>query len=136
MREQGVRGVLVRRTRALQGRFWRHRGAYLAEHESVSLEVMVAVLRCCLCVRFAHSGDLIYEQMRGLPIVGPLSDLGAALVPDVNECRSRSDPSPQLVREFGMLPRGANMSTSLIQVRYVDDLLANSNSLCVTCLTQ
>lgn len=130
LRDKCVRGLLVQRCRSLKGRHWRHGGVFLAEHACVSIDVMITVLRCCLCVMFTHVGDIIYDQAKGLPIGGPSADLGAALAFGVNESRSRFAPPPKLREDFDMLPAGMARLASLMQVRYVDVVLALSNSLC------
>lgn len=54
----------------------------------------------------------------------------------VNESRSRFAPPERLNNELSMLPQGVALLHSLAQIRYVDDLLAVSMSLCVPCLTR
>ena len=134
LRARGFRGVLVRRSRQLRGRLWRHGGAYLADHFFLSFEAMLITLKASLGVRLARLGNWVFEQTAGLPIGGPLSDLGAALLLGQNEAAWRFHETLPRRAPFADLPRGAAADTIVAQTRYVDDLLAVSGSICEACL--
>lgn len=76
-RERGSNGVLAHNVRQLRGRMWRLGGAHV---DDTSLADTLLVLRTRLTLHFTTFDQAVFVQPRGLPIGGPLSDLGAALL--------------------------------------------------------
>lgn len=133
-RRRGFRGVLVEQTRQLRGRPWRPTGAYLAGWQFVSFVDMIATLQAFLAVRVATFGDTVYEQTRGLPIGGQLSDLSAALLLSLQEATWRQLHPLRVRAGFGALVDSRSCDKAIAQARYVDDMLCLSRSVCPDCL--
>lgn len=101
LRSRGFRGILVRAGRRLQGRLWRHPGAYQDTWRFVTFADMRHVLAASLSVRYAFFAGAVFGQARGMPIGGPLSDLGAALLLGMQEAAWRQHLRLRRLAGFG-----------------------------------
>lgn len=134
-RARGCHGVLVYAGRGLRGRMWKHPGAYVDGATFVGLSETVEVLRARLGVGFAVFGDLVLEQAHGLPIGGPLSDLGASLSLSMQEAAWATLAPLRRADGWGCLADSAACAAHVGQVRYVDDMLTMSRSPCEGCVS-
>lgn len=134
LRSQGAQGIFVHHTRALRGRTWRHGGAYRADAAYVSFKRMYVLLEAGLRSCLAMLGDMVYRQTAGLPIGGPLSDVGSNLLLTLQEATWRNCPPWRTAASFHLSPSPAGLDEEVAAVRYVDDVLAVTGCLCSACL--
>lgn len=134
LRSRCYRGVVIQSSRQLRGRPVRTSGLSQCGATYVSFEVMRGLLVASLSVRFATYGDEVFIQEGGLPIGGPLSDLGAGLLLGLQESVWRQLPRLRSLGAFDLFPDAAAMDEKVAQCRYVDDIVSVSATLCVGCL--
>lgn len=79
-------------------------------------------------------GDMVYCQRAGLPIGGPLSDVGSNLLLTLQEATWRNCHAWRAAAGFNLSLSPAGLDEDLAAVRYVDDVLAISGCLCSGCL--
>lgn len=77
---------------------------------------------------------MIYRQVQGLPIGGPLSDLGAALLLGMQEAAWLHCQPLREAERFGMMPDAGGCAAWFAAARYVDDMVVVSRRLCTQCL--
>lgn len=94
---------------------------------------MLAVLRAALSVCVARFGDSTYRQVHGLPIGGPLSDLGPGLLLGLQEASWRALPGLRRLQSFDFADSSACRSAVAL-IRYVDDVIGVSRQICCSCL--
>lgn len=133
LRSCGRKGVVVYRTRRLYGRSVRASGSYACDRVYISLADMFALLRLGVNMRWATFGDAVFMQRAGLPIGGPLSDLGAGLLLGLQEQAWQAFGPLRVWSGFRSLARNGDYAERIAQVRYVDDVLTLSTSLCCSC---
>lgn len=100
----------------------------------VKFAEMLGILLACLSARFACWGDAVYEQQRGLPIGGPLSDLGAALLLGLQEATWRRLAPWRDAEGWSCLRTARQVDAWVAQARYADDVCTVSRALCEPCL--
>lgn len=134
LRREGYQGMLVRQERRLRGRPTRASGSSRCGWTFCALVDMLRVLRASLTVTLARYGDEVFRQAGGLPIGGPLSDLGAGLLLGLQEAAWRRIAPLRLQAEWPQLPTAMSCTACLAQVRYVDDIITVSRAFCPECL--
>lgn len=136
LRQRGYRGVAVRHGTRFSGRPVRQGGMAQCGATFVSVDTMVAVLEASLRVNVAVFGDMVLRQSGGLPIGGPLSDLGAGLLLGLQEATWRQMRPWRQEFGFAFLESRADVDDAVAQARYVDDVVSSTAVLCRPCLTE
>lgn len=135
-RARGIRAVCVRAGRRLDGRLLTFGGMSQSGWTACSLELMLEALRASLGVNMARFGDAIFVQNGGLPIGGPLSDLGAGLLLGLQEATWRQMSPLRMQADFPQLTAPDSCERLVTHARYVDDIVSVSTVFCLDCLTQ
>lgn len=101
-RQRGVTSVLLEDgTGRIRGKLWRHPGAYQAGRRYVPLDHMLHILAAAAQVQHARLGNATFRQKAGLPIGGPMSDLGPGLLLGAQEAAWRQMPRLRRLSGFG-----------------------------------
>lgn len=124
--DRGVRSMGVRHGR-LQGRLLRQGGMFQSGWTACGLELMLDTLRAGLGVSLARFGDGIFVQSGGLPIGGPLSDLGAGLLLGLQEATWRH-LSPMRLQACFPQVGPSSCDDYVVHTRYVDDIVSVSTA--------
>ena len=133
--QRGFSGVMVRRTRALQGHMSTALACNSPKYTLVLWAHAMAAARVALLNRLVRVGPWVLRQATGVPIGGLMSDVAANVLLGCSETtvgdlmlpsiRRVCNPRVAITRDRAS-PHGA--------IRYVDDLLRFSSSLCSVCL--
>ena len=133
---KGYCGVLVHRERRLRGELWRYPGSYRSGAYLATWGDMLTALRYGLSGRYARFGDVVFEQVGGLPIGGPLGDLGAGLLLTLHEATWRQTPALRALHGYAGWQTAEDYDEAVAATRYVDDVVALSLQLCARCLAE
>ena len=135
VRARGVRGVLLKTSSGLAGWPTRAAGHFGRGAVRVGLDAILAGVGVALSQPCVVVGDVVFRQVAGSPIGGPLSDVSAALVLGMREYFWQTLDALRDHQRFGRGDlRGLGATESVASARYVDDVIAVSRVLCCGCL--